>query len=249
MNHVGAGGRKIFAVIPAYNEEDSVGPVVAGLKGLVDGVVVVDDHSADGTAAAGAAAGAVIVRNVRNLGVGGAIKAGYAEAARRGADVMMVVAGDGQHDPRDLPSLIEPIATGRADYVMGNRLFSEASSEGMPVLRFAGNRLLTAATRLITGLDFKDSQCGYTALTCSAWRKMDSRFITDRWGFPNDVLVECALRGLRVVSVNVRCIYNSGTSHIFLPSYSVRLAAILARGSLRLIGHRIKLGWSMKTDS
>src|SRR5882724_11742456 len=119
-------GRTVAVVIPAYNERDKIVATIRSVPGYVDHILVVDDGSADGTAAAarrhaGRRRGGVVevLRHDVNRGVGAAIATGYARAVELGAQVTAVMAGDGQMDPVDLPRLLDPIVEGRADYAKG----------------------------------------------------------------------------------------------------------------------------------
>jgi glycosyltransferase involved in cell wall biosynthesis len=226
----------ITVVIPAFNEERVIRQVIESLpKNLVDNVIVVDDASTDRTSQIAEEVGAIVIRHGRNLGVGAAIKSGYHRALATSSEIVMVVAGDGQHDPHDIPALIQPILDHEADYVVGDRLSSNPLTGGMPRYRFLGNRLLTYMTRKLTKLDVKDSQSGYTAISRTALRKINIAFLSDRWGVPNDMLLECAMRGLCVKYVPVKAIYGGRKSYVSLPGFAIRLIAILVRGFLRYL--------------
>jgi glycosyltransferase involved in cell wall biosynthesis len=112
---------RVVAVIPAFNESKTIAAVVAGVRAHVDDVVVVDDHSADTTGEEAKGAGAIVVRNAVNLGYDGSLNAGFAEAARRGAGIVLTFDADGEHDPADVPRLIALIVEDRADIVAGQR--------------------------------------------------------------------------------------------------------------------------------
>jgi glycosyltransferase involved in cell wall biosynthesis len=228
--------QKIVAVIPALNEEGNLRTLLKRFpRKVVDQIVVVDDGSRDKTSSVAKGEGAIVVQHGRNLGVGAAIKSGYSKALELNADIILVVAGDGQHDPREIPNLIKPILEDEADYVVGDRLSANPRAGGMPRHRYYGNRLLTYLTRKITKLDVKDSQCGYAAISRAALRKINLGFLSDRWGVPNDMLLECALRGLRVRYVPITAIYGGRKSYIRLPGFGVRLIAIMIRGILRYL--------------
>jgi glycosyltransferase involved in cell wall biosynthesis len=223
-------------VIPAFNEETTISSVIETMpRDVVDRVIVVDDASTDGTSATARSAGATVVRHGRNLGVGAAIKSGYSKALSLGAEIILVVAGDGQHEPQEIPALIQPILSEEADYVVGDRLSGDPLSHGMPRHRYYGNKLLTYITAKITKLDVKDSQCGFTAISRHGLKRINLGFLSDRWGIPNDMLLECAMRGLRVKYVPVKAIYEGRKSYIKLPGFGIRMLAILARGILRYV--------------
>jgi len=234
---------KVAAVIPAFNESGRVGRVIDAIpRDLVDDIVVVDDHSTDNTAVESISNGATHVTTSRSRGVGAAIKTGYREALMRGADVLLVLAGDNQHDPQEIPKILQPVLDGEADYVVGDRLSTYQRGNGMSPLRFVGNRMLTTATRVITGIDVRDSQCGYTAITREALRKLDLDRVTDSWGVPNDFLIECACRGLRVRYVQIKARAGFRRSYIRLYSYVPRMTFILLRGALRIAKTKMDKG-------
>lgn len=225
---------RVFVIIPAFNEAGRVGKVVQTIpKRIVNATIVVDDGSNDETRSEATAAGALVVSHGRKLGVGAAIKRGYREALMRAADIIIVVAGDGQHDPSEIPKLIAPIVKDEADYVVGDRLSGSSGSAGMPRLRNFGNRLLTSLTRRLTGLPVRDAQCGYAAVSARALQQLNLEFLSDKWGIPNDMLFECSSKGLRVIYVPVKAIYGGRRSYIRLPAYIFRVSTILFRGYVR----------------
>ena len=204
-------GLRIATVVPAFNERRAIVATVETMPALVDDVLVVDDASTDDTAALAARtlrSGIEILRHPHNRGVGAAIVTGYRRALAIGADVIAVMAGDGQMDPEDLPALLAPIADGRADYVKGNRFKHPAIWSTMPATRIVGNVLLSAATRVTSGYRHVfDSQCGYTAIHRDVLARIELDALWTRYGYPNDLLSRLHVAGVRVVDVPVRPIY------------------------------------------
>lgn len=224
----------VAVVIPALDEEATIRKVIEAIpKKIVQNIIVVDDASDDGTSGIAKEAGALVVRHGRNLGVGAAIRTGYSKALSLRADIVLVVAADGQHDSKEIPRLIRPILEDEADYVVGDRLSADPLVSGMPRHRYYANKMLTYITRKITKLDVKDSQCGFTAVSSAGLRRINLSFLSDRWGIPNDMLLECAMRGLRVKYVPIKVIYAGRKSYVRLPGFAIRLLGILARGILR----------------
>lgn len=206
-------GLRVAVVVPAYNEADNLPKTLATIPDYVDHVLVVDDGSADGTgvvAAEHARPGVEVLRHLQNRGVGAAVATGYQRALALGSDVAVVMAGDGQMDPRDLPTLLQPIVDGQADYVKGNRFASREVWRTMPRLRLVGNIALSLLTRLTAGYPTVfDSQCGFTAATKEALRGLDLKGLFPRYGYPNDLLARLWVGGARVQDVPVRTIYGS----------------------------------------
>jgi glycosyltransferase involved in cell wall biosynthesis len=209
---------RVAVVIPAFNESRKIIETVATVPDFVDHILVVDDASNDDTSRQarlaalrrGEPAGVEVIRHAANRGVGGAITTGYRRAIAIGADVAVVMAGDGQMDPGDLPALLDPIAAGDADYVKGNRFLHPAIWTTMPASRIFGNLVLSVATRVTSGYRHVfDSQCGYTAIHRSALAAIDLGELFPRYGYPNDLLSRLRIADMRVVDVPVRPIYGA----------------------------------------
>jgi glycosyltransferase involved in cell wall biosynthesis len=148
---------RVVAVIPAFNEAKTIAAVVTDLRAYVADVVVVDDHSADATGEEAKRAGAIVVRNAANLGYDGSLNAGFAEAACRGAGIILTFDADREHDPADVPRLIAPIAQDRADIVAGQR----------PRLAGFAEKLFALYTRRRYGI--ADPLCGLKAYRRSVY--------------------------------------------------------------------------------
>lgn len=245
-------GVRVIVVVPAYEEEPRVGGVVATLPAFVDHVVVVDDASGDGTARAAAASASPsaaarfeveVVRHAENRGVGAAIATGYGRALRIGGgdrDAFVVMAGDGQMDPADLPALVAPIARGEAGYVKGNRFAHPDVSRAMPRARRVGGEVFSALTAAAIGRPVEDSQCGYTALARWACARLDLEGLWPRYGYPNDLLGQLAVRGVPVAEVPVRPVY--GPPSKLRPRHLFAIAAVVARAAWRV---RVSRGRSL----
>ena len=231
-------GRRIAVVMPAYDVADRVGAAMRGVPAFVDRLIVVDDGSRDGTALVVQAErrdkGTVtLLCHPRNRGVGAAIRTGYAEALRQGAEVVAVMAGDGQMDGADLPALLDPVASGRADYAKGNRFLFPEVWRVMPRGRLIGNILLSLATKITSGYwHVFDSQSGYTAISADALRAIDGR-VFQRYGYPNDLLARLAAVRARVVDVPVRAVYDGQRSGIRLWTVLNPILLVLLRSMAR----------------
>ncbi len=242
-------GWKLAVVVPAFNEEAKVARAVAQVPQFVDHVLVVDDASRDRTFWAASALrrpGLEVLRHPRNRGVGAAIESGYRRARELDVDAAVVMAGDGQMDPRDLPALLVPLVAGRADYVKGNR-FADGMPWGvMPPLRIAGNIALSLATRWTSGYhDLFDSQCGYTAASRAALAVLCTTGLFPRYGYLNDLLARLHTAGLRVVDAPVRAVYGPAwRSGIGLHTVVYPVSFVLLRAWARRLlaergGHRL----------
>ena len=208
-------GQTVCVVVPAYNEEALIARTVTTMPDFVDHVVVVDDASRDGTAKVlerlADGQRVISIRHPVNRGVGAAIATGYVWCRDHDIDVAVVMAGDGQMDPADLPALLDPVVEGRTDYAKGNRLVTGEAWKKIPKVRYLGNSALTFMTKLASGYwHVTDSQSGYTALNKHALKMLPLDEIYPRYGMPNDFLVTCNIYGLRVSDVPVAPVYGRG---------------------------------------
>lgn len=209
--------QRIAVVVPAYNEQTQIARVIDTMPAFVDRVVIVDDRSRDGTADVVRAhprfaAGMVhLVEHAQNQGVGGAIASGYKHARDHDFDVAVVMAGDGQMDPADLPAILDPVIDDIADYTKGNRLVTGEAFRKIPKIRFFGNSALSLFTKIASGYwHVADSQTGYTAINKRALHAIDWDAMYKRYGQPNDLLVRLNVASMRVVDVPIEPVYNVG---------------------------------------
>ena len=236
----------IAVVLPAYNEADHVGDVIASLPSFVDRMYVVDDASTDGTwneireqAAAlnGESAGGddlvVPLRHDVNRGAGGALKTGYRRALADGLELVVTMDADGQMDPDELDRLLDPLVEGRADYAKGDRLSRPADRVSMPRFRLVGNAALTLLTRVASGYwRTSDPQNGYTAITREALAAVDVEELYEYYGYCNEMLIRLNAAGLCVADVPMSANYGDEKSHISLTAYVPKVAFMLLCGFL-----------------
>jgi glycosyltransferase involved in cell wall biosynthesis len=227
--------KSVAVVIPAHNEEKLIVATISGVPGFVDRIVVVDDHSTDGTPAAVEALHderVELIRHERNEGVGASIVTGYKRARDEGIDVTAVMAGDNQMDPADLETLVAPVARGEVDYAKANRLFTGQAWDLIPRTRYLGNAVLSLLTKIASGYwHVADSQTGYTAISLEYLRLLDLDRIYRGYGMPNDMLVHLNIWNARVRDFPSRPIYNVGErSGIRLRKVVPRISWLLVKG-------------------
>jgi glycosyltransferase involved in cell wall biosynthesis len=198
-----ATSRNITLILPAYNEEVSVGSVVLLARRYVDRVIVVDDGSLDRTAEVAANAGAEVVVHTTNKGKGMAFKTGF-EAAE-GADIIVTMDSDGQHNPADIPKLVVPILKGEADIVNGSRYISGHKTD-TPVYRRLGQTILDKVTIMNSGVKITDSQSGFRAFAAST--KDIFRFKAQGMDIESEMLADAGNYGLRVKEVEIDVRYD-----------------------------------------
>jgi glycosyltransferase involved in cell wall biosynthesis len=204
-------------ILPAYNEERQIGKVLETMPGYVDHVIVVDDGSTDATSEvcrgwqARMGSKLTVIKHPTNRGVGAAVVTGYKRSMELGLDVIALMAGDGQTAPDDLALIVEPVASGRADYSKGNRLFTGEAWRKTPAVRYLGNAFLSMLTKIASGYwHVADSQSGFTAISNSALHEVDLDGLWHSYGYPNDLLIQLNVRNIRVEDVPTHPRYGVG---------------------------------------
>jgi glycosyltransferase involved in cell wall biosynthesis len=227
-------GLSVAIVVPAHNEERLIAQTVSTMPDFVDHIIVVDDASTDGTAEAAKAVGdsrTQVITLIENQGVGGAILTGHAEALTLDADVSVVMAGDAQMDPDHLPALLDPIASGEAQFTKGNRFYGRGSFQGMPAHRIMGNVALSFLTKAASGYwNLFDPLNGYTAISREALERLDLKQVQRRYEFENDLLIHLNILRVPAVDVPIPARYGDEVSGINLRKQAPRAIAHLTRG-------------------
>ena len=224
---------RIIACVPAFDEEASIAKVVARARKHADKVVVVDDGSTDDTALIAEALGAVIVRHQRNLGYGAAIRSCFSAARDLNADVMVTLDADGQHDPDQIPRLIDPVREGLADIVVGSRFLKESDKAQAPRYRQAGISIVTKFTEAASHTQFTDAQSGFRAYSR---RALEEIVPTEQgMGVSAEILMKGVERNLRILEVPATVGYSglkTSTHNPFYHGLDV-LASVLKFTSIR----------------
>jgi glycosyltransferase involved in cell wall biosynthesis len=215
------------AVIPAHNEVETIGRVVDETRRHVEEVVVVDDASTDGTAAAARNHGASVLEHTINAGVGGALRTGYRYAIRNDYEFVIQVDGDGQHDPAYIPDLVDAAAD--HDMVIGSRYLNE-SYERYPWIRRLGIRFFTSLINRLGGIEITDVTSGYRVYRVAALERIIHRTDT-HWAI--EQTLDAAKQNLRMEEVSVEMpVRETGHSHLTpdaLFVYPLRMADAILR--------------------
>jgi len=209
-------GKTVSVVVPCYNEETQIMIVVDTMPEIVDKIVIINDVSKDRTGEIVAEAAKtnnkiILINHETNQGVGGAIATGYEWSRDNEIDIAVVMAGDAQMDPDDLPAILDPVADGEVDYSKGNRLFTGEAYKKIPKVRYFGNSVLSLFTKIASGYwHVADSQTGYTAISLKALKTIDWQKMYKRYGQPNDLLVKLNIYDFKVRDVPVEPVYDVG---------------------------------------
>lgn len=228
------GDIKVIVGIPAYNEEVAIGSIVLRSLQYTDMVIVIDDGSKDKTAEVAKLAGASVFVHETNKGKGAGIRDIFDYAKSAGADIVVLIDGDGQHNPDDMPGLLEPIINDEADMVIGSRFITK-DNHSVPIYRRVGQEVLTLATNKAAGFKVMDTQSGFRAFSkktvdCFSFGEMGM-------GIESEMLVDAGKASLRVkeVQVNMRYDVNGSTynpvTHGFSVLFSVLKVAVQNRST------------------
>lgn len=231
--------RNIIAVIPAYQCAVTLGEVVAGVRRHLPEVVVVDDGSTDGCGDVARQAGARVLTHARNRGKGHALQTGCAAALAWGqepshpvVEALVLLDGDGQHDPDDLPGLLAAWDAGGVDLLVGARLKDRAK---IPPHRYWTNTIGSKLLSIVTGTGLEDSQSGYRLIRARLWQRLGLR--SGGYAIESEMLIKAAREGARIAHVRVRTIYHDRVPSFYRPVVdTVRITA--ASIYYRLFGGR-----------
>jgi glycosyltransferase involved in cell wall biosynthesis len=199
----------VVALIPAFNEAGSIAEVIAGLRGLVSQVVVVDDGSTDATGARAREAGAEVLTLDANGGKGAAVRAGLAHVLRRPFTHVLLLDGDLQHRPEESARLIGAAKRTGADLVLGARQFSR---DDMPAARYHANRIGSRALSWFVGAPVLDTQCGFRLVRLEALRHLPLQ--ARGYDIETEMLVKLRRRGAQVVGVPISAVYAAERSKL-----------------------------------
>ena len=197
-----------IACIPAYNEESNIENLVKSAKNHVDSVVVCDDGSTDNTANIAKKAGAVVISHKINKGYGAAIITLFDYARENNADVMITVDGDGQHDPDQIPLLLNTMSQHNVDVIIGSRFLN--NNIEAPGYRQRGIKIITSTANYGTDLKVSDSQSGFRAYSKIAINAIHPT--EEDMSVSTEILFKISNKGLSVAEVPITISYDGDTS-------------------------------------
>ncbi|MFC8919562.1 glycosyltransferase [Streptomyces sp. WAC05374] len=220
-------GPRIGVLVVAYNAETTLEKTLdripADFRPRIAEILILDDASHDATFTAGCRWSqldgmppTVVMRHTKNLGYGGNQKAGYALAAERGLDIVVLLHGDGQYAPELLPRMVEPLERGECDAVFGSRMMRprDALRGGMPLYKWLGNRILTRLENRLLGSRLTEFHSGYRAYRVDALRRLPIERNTDAFDFDTQIIVQMADAGMRIREIPIPTYYGDEICYV-----------------------------------
>ncbi|MCD6229154.1 MAG: glycosyltransferase family 2 protein [Candidatus Omnitrophica bacterium] len=193
---------KVWVLIPAYNEEDTLGQILEELKKKSLSVLVVDDGSWDNTSRVAEDKRVVVIRNKRNFGKGLSIKRGIRYLLdKEDFDYLITMDADNQHSPQDLEKFLEEAKKGET-FIIGNRM---DEPRGMPKIRVFTNKLMSWFISKMVKQKIPDTQCGFRLIKRDILEKINIE--TDKYQIESEILIKAAKRGVRIKSIPIKSIY------------------------------------------
>ena len=203
-----ANGPTIVAAIPCLDTESFIGDVVSKARKYVDHVIVINDGSHDGTARAAEAIGAIVINHASNRGYGEAVKSCFEAAKVNGADILVTLDGDGQHNPDEIPKVVDLIINDGADIVIGSRFLGKQTN--MPRYRRLGIKLITFLFNLGSKVKVQDAQSGFRAYSKQALNTISAT--EAGMSVSVETLIKARAYGLEIREVATSCQYHPSSS-------------------------------------
>lgn len=199
-------GLLITVGIPAFNEEQTIAKLVLQAQKFADIVLVCDDGSTDMTAEIAERMGAKVIKHDRNFGYGAAIKSLFTMARELQADILVTIDADGQHNPKEIPQMIEPILDNKADIVLGSRFLGN-NENSIPRYRKWGIKIISKLTGVASDHKVNDAQCGFRAYGPQAIKGL--KLVENGMGLSVELVMKAKKQGLTVIEVSTECKYRN----------------------------------------
>ncbi|MFH1290092.1 MAG: glycosyltransferase family 2 protein [Nanoarchaeota archaeon] len=229
--------QRVIVMIPAYNEEATIGRVIRDVPRKIAGVgevkvMVMDDHSGDKTDEVAKKAGAdYIFRHKQNVGLGVNFKKGIDMALKLGADIIVNVDGDGQFDSKDIGNLVRPVLLQEADMVTCSRFLNPNMTKNMPWLKKWGNRRFTKLISRVTKEKFTDTQCGFRAYSKEAALRLN---LKGKFTYTQEVFIDLVEKGMRIKEIPLKVVYHKKRDSAIsgnLRKYGFKSLGIIAKAT------------------
>jgi glycosyltransferase involved in cell wall biosynthesis len=196
-----ASHKRILIAIPAFNEEESIGEVVNNAKAIYPEVLVYDDGSQDNTSSIAESNGAIVIRGIRNRGYGRALRTLFQHALTMNFDVIVTLDSDGQHDPNQIPGLVQPLLENKADMVIGSRFLNGEDEVNVPKYRSFGIRTITKFAQAGCFDRITDATSGFRAYSLKSLSKLN--LLENGMAISTEILLKASENNFRILEVPI----------------------------------------------
>lgn len=213
------------------------------VKRLVEEIYILDDASNDNTYYAAVGYKALkrikklkVYRNEKNLGLGGNQKKAYNYAIKKGFDILALLHGDNQYDPRCLSYLLKPLIEDKADFVFGSRMVGHPLKGGMPLYKFLGNKFLTFVENLLLDMNLSEYHSGYRLFNCHALKKVPFARCSNDFHFDTQIIIQFKKAGIRIAELSIPTFYGDEISHVKVIKYGFNVIKAVLEYRLHELG-------------
>jgi len=215
---------KYCVLLPAYDEFKNIAAVIKEIRTYGLDVIVVDDGSTDNTAQIARQEKAIVISHDQNLGKGQALRTGFDYAIKNDYYAVIIMDADGQHDPQEIPHLIQYAQDSKAGLIIGNRMHRP---EGMPLLRWITNMFTSHFVSRIIGYKIPDSQCGYRLIKTAVLKQIN--LSTIKYDTESEILIEAAKSNFKIESMSIKSIYTNQKSQIHPVIDTIRFIKLISK--------------------
>ena len=217
--------KKIAICIMAYEAVNTLDRVIdlipPKVKKIIEEIFILDDASNDNTYYAAVGYKTLkklkklrVYKNEKNLGLGGNQKKAFNYAIERGYDILALLHGDNQYDPRCLSYLLKPLIEDKADFVFGSRMLNHPLKGGMPIYKFLGNKSLTFVENLLLNMNLSEYHSGYRLFNCYALKKIPFNRLSNDFHFDTEIIIQFKKSGIRITELPIPTFYGNEISHV-----------------------------------
>ncbi|OIO38642.1 MAG: hypothetical protein AUJ75_02525 [Candidatus Omnitrophica bacterium CG1_02_49_10] len=215
---------KVCVLIPTYNDQETIGNLVAEVRQKGMDAIVIDDGSTDLSSDRAREEGAIIIKHERNQGKGRALRDGFSFAVKNGYDAVITMDADGQHSSNDIDMFLQKGAEKAIDVIIGDRM---SKTKNMPLIRNAANRLMSSFISFVTGDAVPDTQCGFKFIKRGVLEKLE--LFSEKFEIDSEILLKSSKLGFRIHSVPIDTIYKDEESRIKPIRDTLRFAVFAIR--------------------
>jgi len=242
-------GKKIMILVVAYNAQSTIVEVLDRIPKEIweraEEIVVADDASQDRTTEIAERykkdkkkKNLTVVKHKVNKRYGGNQKWGYNYAIEKGYDIVVLVHGDAQYAPEEIPKLVRPIEEDKADFIFGSRMTGNPLKGNMPLHKFFGNKFLTAVENLVLGTRLSEFHSGFRLYSCHALKKIPFNLCSDDYYFDSEIIIQLVMAKQRIGELTIPTRYANEISYVNVINYGLNILRVLGQHSLHKFGIR-----------